>query len=79
MVREQLLREIRASFAAAGEIVDGMSVETVFKGMTYETLVDVKFQELVAKQFPGLAVMDEFQAARQTTVPAQQASGEGRN
>ena len=75
-LKEQLLREIRASFDAAGDIVGGMSVETVFKGVTYETLVDVKFQELVSKQFPGLAVMDEFQAARQTKPPAQQAATE---
>jgi hypothetical protein len=75
-LKEQLLREIRASFDAAGDIVGGMSVETVFKGVTYETLVDIKFQELVSKQFPGLAVMDEFQAARQTKPPAQQAATE---
>lgn len=75
-LREQLLREIRASFDAAGDVLGGMSVETVFKGVTYETLVDVKFQELVSKQFPGLAVMDEFQAARQTKPPAQQAATE---
>ena len=64
-LKQQLLREIRASFDAAGNIVGGMSVGVVPKGVTYETLVDPAFQQLVQDRFPGLVPMDEFDAARE--------------
>ncbi len=65
-LEEQLLREIRASFDAAGDIVGEMAVGAVFKGVTYETLVNPDFQQLVKENFPAVALMDEFDAARQT-------------
>ena len=64
-LKAQLLREIRSSLDAAGDIVGGMSVIAVFKGVTHETLVDPGFQQLVQDRFPGLVPMDEFDAARQ--------------
>jgi hypothetical protein len=65
-IREQLEAEIRSSFGNVETIVSEMSVNIVYKGVTYETLTNEKFLELAQKSFPHLRLMDEYEAAPQS-------------
>jgi len=64
--RRQLEAEIRQAFGEVEDIVSEMGVSIVFKGVTYETLMNEKFRKLAQDEFPHLRLMDEYEAARQS-------------
>jgi len=53
-----------------------MKVSLLFKGVTYQTLVDPKFITLVNKKIPGLDLMEEHEAARGDVPDASQLGSE---
>ena len=64
-LKEQLLHDIRAAFGDVEKLMQAMTVQKVFKGVTYETLTNPEFLELAQKEFPSLRLHDEYDAARE--------------
>lgn len=65
-------QELRKAFGDASQLVGQMRVRVVFKAVTYASLVDPKFQEVVKEKLPFLqATHDEHVAAPETSVQVQ--------
>lgn len=64
LLRSFLHEQILRSFGNAEGFVKDMAVNLTFKGVTYETLSDKKFQEGASKHFHELKIFDEFDAAK---------------
>ena len=65
---ESLLRsELKKAFGSAKDVMREMKLKVVFKGVTYESLVDPEFVKLAAKAFPNLRTpFEEYDAAKAT-------------
>jgi hypothetical protein len=62
--RVQLEQDIRGALGSAEALIKEMKVSLLFKGVTYQTLTDPDFRELVEQKIPGLELMQEYDAAR---------------
>ncbi len=62
-LEEQILR----SFGSPESFVKDMKVRLTFKGVTYEILSNEDFQKRAREIFPDLRIVDEFDAAAETT------------
>lgn len=60
-IKDDLLR----AFGDPDRKVGRMTVETVFKDVTYDMLKDPNFAEVIAEHFEGLPIMEESVAAKQ--------------
>ncbi len=66
-----LIREdLHSAFGTADGKVGKMKVVVVFKDVTYDMLTDPEFQQEVARHFPDLPVMEQYNAARERKKPA---------
>jgi len=65
---ESLLRsELKKAFGSAKDVMQEMKLKVVFKGVTYESLVDPEFVRLVEQAFPNLRTpFEEYDAAKAT-------------
>lgn len=75
-IRLMLTDALSKAFGTAEGIVTKMSATLTFKGVTYESLKDPEFIELVRKRFPPLAAPhEEYDAARAIPLPRPVAAG----
>jgi hypothetical protein len=66
-VRSMLEAELKKVFGSAQDVVRNMEVFVIFKGVTYELLIDSAFTETVRQRIPGLgAHFDEYTAVRES-------------
>jgi hypothetical protein len=65
-VRWMIVDELLKAFGTPERKVGKMSVETVFKDVTYDMLKDPEFRSEVADHFPDLPLMEEYNAAKES-------------
>jgi len=67
-LRSLLKQELSSAYGSAGSLINRMQVTVTFKGVTYESLTNPAFVELVTRKIPNLpAVHEEYDAARAIT------------
>jgi hypothetical protein len=62
-------RELASAFGDASQLVREMKVRVIFKGVTYQSLIDPRFQEIVKKHLPFLAATHEEHSAAPESRP----------
>ena len=68
---EQILSsELKGVFGQVSDLVGDMRVKTVYKGVTYQSLTDPRFQELVRERLPFLAAAHEEHVSAPEVRPA---------
>ena len=73
-IREALCAELAKAFDLTDDFYQP-KIKTVFKDLTYETIKDTKFRDLLRKSFPGLGdqgvedLFDEHDAAPELPLP----------
>lgn len=58
-VEQILSSELKGVFGEVSDLVGEMQVKTVYKGVTYQSLTDPRFQELVRERLPFLSAAHE--------------------
>lgn len=67
--QRQLEQDLRNAFGTAEQLIREMKVSLLFKGVTYQTLTDPDFRQLVKEKIPTLELMQEYDAARSRSEP----------
>jgi hypothetical protein len=70
-VRWLIIEDLLAAFGDPATKVRRMTVETVFKDVTYEMLREPEFRDEVARYFPDLTLLVEFSAAKERSAADQ--------
>jgi len=68
ILRRHLAAELGQAFGTAEKVIGEMKVTAIFKGVTYESLSDPAFIDVVTKKIPSLEVLhEEYEATKAST------------